>query len=76
MAPNDARRATTQDVFDAVLAGSWVIDLRADAADAGWLVPWDDDIVLLTDSPEVLETALRDLARIGIETVTTTKAAA
>ena len=36
---------------------------------AGWLVPWDDDIVLLTDSAEVLEPALRDLARIGIDGV-------
>lgn len=35
----------------------------------GWLVPWSDDIVLLTDTPEVLEPALRDLARIGIDGV-------
>ena len=35
----------------------------------GWLVPWSDDIVLLTDSPEVLEPALTDLAAIGIEGV-------
>jgi len=37
----------------------------------GWLVPWQDDIVLLTDSPVLLEPAVRDLARIGIEGVGT-----
>ncbi|HKY65424.1 MAG TPA: dihydrofolate reductase family protein, partial [Acidimicrobiales bacterium] len=36
---------------------------------AGWLVPWGDDIVLLADSPVVLEPALRDLAAIGIDDV-------
>jgi len=84
-----ARRATPEDVYDAVLAGAWVIDLRAQAAYAeghvpgsvsleytdqfatyaGWLVPWGDDIVLLTDSADVLEPALRDLARIGLDDV-------
>lgn len=34
---------------------------------AGWLLPWGDDIVLLADSPVVLEPALRDLAAIGID---------
>ncbi|MCW2764672.1 MAG: fold metallo-hydrolase [Nocardioides sp.] len=37
----------------------------------GWLVPWQDDIVLLADSPAVLEPALRDLANIGIDGVGT-----
>ncbi len=37
----------------------------------GWLVPWGDDIVLLTDSPEHLTTALTDLAAIGIDGVGT-----
>ena len=84
-----ARRATPEDVYDAVLAGAWVIDLRARAAYAdghvpgsvsleysdqfatyaGWLVPWGDDIVLLTDSAKVLQPALRDLARIGLDDV-------
>ncbi len=87
--PLPARRATAEDVADAVLAGAWVIDLRGSSAYAeghlpgsvslgysdqfatyaGWLVPWGDDIVLLTDSAEMLEPALRDLARIGIDGV-------
>ncbi len=33
----------------------------------GWLVPWDDDLVLLCDSPEPIASALRDLAAIGID---------
>jgi rhodanese-related sulfurtransferase len=37
----------------------------------GWLVPWQDDMVLLTDSPTDLEPALRDLAAIGIDGVGT-----
>jgi glyoxylase-like metal-dependent hydrolase (beta-lactamase superfamily II)/rhodanese-related sulfurtransferase len=87
--PRPARPATADQVADAVLAGSWVVDLRDRSAFAeshlpgtvsveygkqfatyvGWLVPWGDDIVLLTDSPTVLEPALRDLADIGIEGV-------
>lgn len=87
--PRPARRVTREQVTDAVLAGSWVIDLRSREAHAhahlpgsvgmeysgqfatyaGWLVPWGEDIVLLTDTPEVLEPALRDLARIGIDGV-------
>jgi hydroxyacylglutathione hydrolase len=86
-----ARPATAEEVADAVLGGSWVVDLRSrgDFAEGhlpgsvsveygtqfatyvGWLVPWQDDIVLLTDTPQVLEPALRDLARIGIEGVGT-----
>lgn len=89
--PRPGRPATADEVSDAVLRGSWVIDLRRRAAYAdghlagtvsveygtqfatyvGWLVPWQDDIVLLTDSPVLLEPALRDLARIGIEGVGT-----
>ena len=37
----------------------------------GWLVPWQDDIVLLADDPEDLDLAVRDLAGIGIEGVAT-----
>jgi glyoxylase-like metal-dependent hydrolase (beta-lactamase superfamily II)/rhodanese-related sulfurtransferase len=33
----------------------------------GWLVPWEDDLVLLYDSPRDLRSALRDLAAIGID---------
>ena len=42
---------------------------RADgrAATVGWFVPCDDDIVLLTDDPERLESALRELARRGFD---------
>jgi glyoxylase-like metal-dependent hydrolase (beta-lactamase superfamily II)/rhodanese-related sulfurtransferase len=89
--PRTARPVTAEAVTDAVLAGSWVIDLRRRetyagnhlagsvsveygdqfATYVGWLVPWQDDIVLLTDSPELLEPALRDLAAIGIEGVGT-----
>ncbi|MCW2816675.1 MAG: fold metallo-hydrolase [Nocardioides sp.] len=87
--PRSARPVTAEQVTDAVLAGSWVVDLRRrdDFARAhlpgsvnveysaqfatyvGWLVPWDDDIVLLTDTPGDLGPALRDLARIGIDGV-------
>ena len=89
--PRPAWRATSEQVQDAVLRGSWVIDLRDRTAYAeghvpgtvsvqyspqfatyvGWLVPWEDDIVLLTDTPGVLESAVRDLAAIGIEGVAT-----
>lgn len=34
---------------------------------AGWLVPWDDDLVLLCDDPGDLGPALTDLAAIGID---------
>jgi rhodanese-related sulfurtransferase len=43
---------------------------RQFATYVGWLVPWGDEIVLLTDSPTVLEPALQDLADIGIDGVT------
>jgi glyoxylase-like metal-dependent hydrolase (beta-lactamase superfamily II)/rhodanese-related sulfurtransferase len=33
----------------------------------GWLVPWDDDLVLLCDRPDDVDRALHDLAAIGIE---------
>lgn len=89
--PRPARPATAEEVADAVLRGSWVVDLRSRgrfaaahlpgsvsveystqfATYVGWLVPWQDDIVLLTDSPDVLEPALRDLARIGIDGIGT-----
>ncbi|WP_267477182.1 rhodanese-like domain-containing protein [Nocardioides sp. Leaf374] len=37
----------------------------------GWLVPWGDDIVLLTDDPARLGEAVSDLAAIGVEGVGT-----
>jgi len=37
----------------------------------GWLVPWQDDIVLLADDPTRLDDAVTDLAGIGIEGVGT-----
>jgi hydroxyacylglutathione hydrolase len=33
----------------------------------GWLVPWDDDLVLLYDTAADVGSALRDLAAIGID---------
>src|SRR6476469_2118605 len=89
--PRTARAVTADDVTDATLRGSWVVDLRNRTSYAeghvsgtvsveyssqfatyvGWLVPWQDDIVLLTDSPTDLEPALRDLAAIGIDGVGT-----
>ena len=33
----------------------------------GWLVPWDDDLVLLCDRPDDISAALHDLAAIGID---------
>ncbi|MEP9364483.1 rhodanese-like domain-containing protein [Nocardioides sp. CN2-186] len=33
----------------------------------GWLVPWHDDLVLLCDEPSDLDSALHDLAGIGID---------
>ncbi|WP_395694161.1 rhodanese-like domain-containing protein [Nocardioides sp.] len=72
---------------DAVLAGTWVVDLRRRtsfsrghlpgtvsmeygtqfATYVGWLVPWEDELVLLCDDPEDLGSALRDLAAIGMD---------
>jgi hypothetical protein len=54
-------RVTASQVTDAVLDGAWIVDIRTEPAPAtepdapvGWLVPWEDDIVLLAGSPEVL----------------------
>ena len=33
----------------------------------GWLVPWDDGLVLLCDRPDRIDSALHDLAAIGFE---------
>jgi rhodanese-related sulfurtransferase len=85
--PIPPRPVTSEQVTDAVLAGAWVIDLRARstfagghlpgtvnveygarfATSVGWLVPWDDDLVLLCDRPEQIGQALQDLAAIGID---------
>lgn len=89
--PRAARPVTAAQVTDAVLGGSWIIDLRSRSAFAdghlagsvsveygtqfatyvGWLVPWNDDIVVLSDTPDLLDAALRDLADIGIDDVAT-----
>jgi len=56
---------TAAQVADAVLDGAWVVDVRTEPAAppaapvgrdeaVGWLVPWEDDIVLLAGSPDVL----------------------
>ena len=37
----------------------------------GWLVPWQDDIVLLADDPADLAAVVRDLEAIGIDGVST-----
>lgn len=96
-AGHGARRAlpgcpvTAEDVMDAVLSGSWVVDLRTRAVFAerhlpgsigiehgaqmatyvGWLVPAEDDLVLLTDDPTQLTSAIAQLADLGIEGVGT-----
>lgn len=53
------RPATAADVTDAELDGAWVVDVRDEtpppaATYVGYLVPWEDDIVLLAGSPDVL----------------------
>jgi rhodanese-related sulfurtransferase len=40
---------------------------RQFATYVGWLVPWEDDLVLLCDSPEDISSAAHDLAAIGID---------
>lgn len=85
------RPVTAEDVMDAVLSGSWVVDLRTRAVFAeqhlpgsvsiehgrqlatyvGWLVPAEDDLVLLTDDPTQLTSAVAQLADLGIEGVDT-----
>jgi rhodanese-related sulfurtransferase len=54
------------------LAGSLNVELGDQFATyVGWLVPWEDDIVLLADDPSSLDEAVRSLAGIGIEEVGT-----
>ena len=67
--PTSARPVTSAEVTDAVLDGAWIVDVRAETSPAlcpaavprtetpyvGWLVPWEDDIVLLAGSPDVLQ---------------------
>jgi hypothetical protein len=47
------------EVADLELAGAWVVDVRRGSRSdrAGWLVPWEDDIVFLADSPDLLAEA-------------------
>ncbi|MFC7496171.1 MULTISPECIES: rhodanese-like domain-containing protein [unclassified Nocardioides] len=50
------------------LPGSVSVEQGAQFATyVGWLVPWEDDFVLLHDAPEAIEAALHDLAAIGID---------
>lgn len=64
----DLRDRTTY--ADGHVPGSVSVEYgRQFATYVGWLVPWGDDIVLLTDSPERLDAALEDLAAIGIDGV-------
>lgn len=54
--PQDAaRRATSVEVADLELAGAWVVDVRRGHRSdrSGWLVPWEDDVVFLADSPDL-----------------------
>jgi rhodanese-related sulfurtransferase len=62
----DLRR---RDAFaDAHLPGAVSVEYGTQFATyVGWLVPWDDDLVLLCDSPDPIASALRDLAAIGID---------
>ena len=58
----EPRAATAADVTDAELDGAWIVDVRDEAPAAsttspyvGYLLPWEDDIVLLAGSPDVLD---------------------
>jgi len=67
----DTRRAA--DFAAAHIPGTINIPLnRAFTTWAGWLVPYDREFYLLTDSArdEAVETAVRDLAMIGLDQVT------
>ena len=53
---------------DGHLAGTVNVEYSTQFATyVGWLVPWDDDLVLLCDSPDDISAALHDLAGIGID---------
>ena len=62
----DLRR---RDAFaDAHLPGAVSVEYGTQFATyVGWLVPWDDGLVLLCDRPDRIDSALHDLAAIGIE---------
>ena len=54
--PADApRRITPVEARDLELAGCWVVDLRtgAERGEAGWAVPWEDDIVFVSGCPHL-----------------------
>jgi hypothetical protein len=56
-AQDRARRVTAVEVTDLELAGTWVVDVRRHprpAERAGWAVAWEDDIVFLADSPDLV----------------------
>lgn len=68
------RPVTAEEVMDAVLSGAWVVDLREEVAQrqeptahVGWLVPTEDDLLLLTDDPTRLPAAAARLAELGLE---------
>jgi len=59
----EPRPVTAADITDAELDGAWIVDVREETPVAaptsvapyvGYLVPWEDDIVLLAGSPDVL----------------------
>ena len=57
---------------DGHLAGTVSVEHSSQFATyVGWLVPWQDDIVLLGDEPTTLAEAVRELESIGIEGVAT-----
>ncbi len=57
---------------EAHLAGAVSVEYADQFATyVGWLVPWHTRLVLLTDRPQELAPALRDLAAIGVEGVGT-----
>jgi hydroxyacylglutathione hydrolase len=60
------------DFADGHLAGTVSVEHSSQFATyVGWLVPWQDDIVLLGDDPATLDAAVRELESIGIEGVAT-----
>ena len=57
----NARFATAEEVADAELSGTWVVDVRQEPRSpvrAGWLVDYEDDIAFLMDAPAELDLPL------------------
>lgn len=52
------------------IPGSWSIDLRTDFATlAGWVLPPDQDVLLVTDGEDQAEEAAVSLRRVGIDRI-------